>query len=314
MEVRCAPIIPVPHISIACHRGFPMSKPRSSFLKKRALDEHAIEIRRLGRQTIENVIAIGEHLKECKRIVGHGGFAAWLKREFEWSQKTAENYMHLFELSKTPKFVTVTNLNLPLQSLYLLAPPGKEKARDAIVERAQRGEKVTSADIKAAVVGPKRQLPIARPAGDSGGEYTVIVPRTETTIRLYPPNPLPGGPARMLGSPTASEPPKVLTAADLPAAPSTTQREPLTGGDMLVTEAARFLKEYIALHVRGRGISEFVAVVEGMTEDQRHELGDALGIASDLISMLEQALDVANAAKRRGGLKLVSDNDGGSVH
>lgn len=111
--------------------------------------EHANAIRSLGKQTISNVIEIGKRLNECKRIVGHGNFGDFLKREFAWHENTALNYMRVFELSKS---TTVVDLNLSLKSLYLLSAPSTPKeVRDAIVERAAKGEKVETTDVKRAV-------------------------------------------------------------------------------------------------------------------------------------------------------------------
>ena len=82
----------------------PQNKPQSkrSLSRKRdfstsidtpELVAHVNAIRSLGKQTIANVISIGEHLKECKRIVGHGGWVPWLKREFAWSRQTADRFI-----------------------------------------------------------------------------------------------------------------------------------------------------------------------------------------------------------------------------
>jgi len=64
-----------------------------------ALSEHAAEIRKLGKQTVENVIEIGRRLAECKRIVGYGYWLSWLESEFAWSVDTAENFIQLAALS-----------------------------------------------------------------------------------------------------------------------------------------------------------------------------------------------------------------------
>ena len=127
---------------------------------------HVTAIRQLGKQTIANVISIGEHLTECKRIVGHGNFGDFLKREFEWHENTALNYMRMFELSK--KSTTVVDLDLPLKSLYLLAAPSTPKiVRDEIIERAEKGEKVKHKDVKAAV--SKSKAPKEKPAPRTNG-------------------------------------------------------------------------------------------------------------------------------------------------
>lgn len=86
------------------------------------LAEHAAMIRRLGKRVVKDVIEIGRRLQEAKDLVGHGGWTAWLEREFDWSQDTASNFIKLYTLSQDPKFQTVRNLDdLPLNALYLMA-------------------------------------------------------------------------------------------------------------------------------------------------------------------------------------------------
>lgn len=70
---------------------------------------------------------------------------AWLDREFGWSESTALRYMQTYELGKS---VTVTDLDLPLRGLYLLAAPSTPaEAREAVIERAEAGEKLTHAQV-----------------------------------------------------------------------------------------------------------------------------------------------------------------------
>ena len=118
------------------------------------LAEHASEIRRLGKQTVDNVVEIGRRLTEAKDIAGHGNWLPWLNREFGWSPSTAENYINLFRLSG--KFPTVGNLDLDLRALYLLAAPGTPpEARAEIIARAEAGKKVTTAEVMAAIAKRK---------------------------------------------------------------------------------------------------------------------------------------------------------------
>src|SRR6516162_2648405 len=105
-----------------------------------ALTEHVAEIRRLGKRVVADVIEIGRHLKECKRIVGHGNWLEWLEREFGWTDDTALNFMRVYEMSKTQNF---RDLNLPVAGLYLLAAPSTpQAARDEVISHAESGERV----------------------------------------------------------------------------------------------------------------------------------------------------------------------------
>jgi hypothetical protein len=122
------------------------------------LAEHAAEIRKLGKQTVENVIEIGRRLTECKKLVGHGAWLPWLDREFGWSKDTAERFIQIAAFSN--QIPQVAEFNLPISGLYLLAAPSTPKeAVDEIVERAQRGEPVPVAEVKRVVDTAKGKQP-----------------------------------------------------------------------------------------------------------------------------------------------------------
>jgi hypothetical protein len=119
--------------------------PRSATI---ALAQHADAIRAAGRRTIENVVDIGRHLVEAKRLCGHGNWLPWLEREFGWSEDTAERYMKLAD----DRFRKLRNLSLPVSCLYLLTAPGTPpEVRQSVIKRAASGEKISHAEIKAAV-------------------------------------------------------------------------------------------------------------------------------------------------------------------
>jgi len=127
------------------------------------LAEHAAAIRALGKQTVANIIEIGERLAKCKKIVGHGGWLAWIDREFGWSEQSARNFMHVYEMSfKSP---TVVDLNLDMRSLYALAAPSTPiEAREAIIERAEAGQPIPVAEVKRVIDEAKgREQPAKKP-------------------------------------------------------------------------------------------------------------------------------------------------------
>jgi hypothetical protein len=128
-----------------------------------ALAEHAAAIRRLGGQTVENIIEIGRHLVEAKAEVKKlgGSFDAWLKAEFNWSHGQAYNFINMFERqSELSKF---DNSDLPISALYLLAAPSTPKeARDKVIERAEAGEPVSVAEVKQIVEQAKGRKPPAK--------------------------------------------------------------------------------------------------------------------------------------------------------
>jgi Protein of unknown function (DUF3102) len=120
-----------------------------------SLSAHAEAIKAAGTRVIADVIEIGRHLIEAKDLCGHGNWLAWLDKEFGWTERTALNFMRVHDLSRAnPK--RVSDLNLPLRSLYLLAAPSTPKeARQEVFDRAASGERQSVADIRTTIVTTK---------------------------------------------------------------------------------------------------------------------------------------------------------------
>jgi protein gp37 len=111
------------------------------------LTERAERIRVLGKRVIGDVIEIGRLLIECRERCSHGHWLAWLEAEFGWTDRTALNFMRVYELSL--KSETVSDLDLPMRSLYLLAAPSTtESARTEVIERANGGERLEHVEVR----------------------------------------------------------------------------------------------------------------------------------------------------------------------
>jgi hypothetical protein len=114
------------------------------------LREHANAIHVLAKRITADVIEIGRRLAECKDICGHGNWLPWLEREFEWSDKTAENFINVYKLGG--KFENFSNLDLPISALYMLAAPSTPEAVvTKVITSAKAGETVPFAEIKKAI-------------------------------------------------------------------------------------------------------------------------------------------------------------------
>jgi hypothetical protein len=130
------------------------------------LAEHADEIRRLGKQTVENIIEIGARLTECKHICGHGNWLPWLEREFGWEETTAQRFMRVHALAQSKS----GNLpDLPVSAIYLLAAPSTpQAARSEIIERAKTGTPVLVAEVKAIIDTAKGSRRLAKKKAKTG--------------------------------------------------------------------------------------------------------------------------------------------------
>jgi hypothetical protein len=115
------------------------------------LADSAERIRALGKRVISNVIEIGRLLIECKERCGHGNWLPWLEAEFGWTERTAQRYISAaHELAG--KYDKLSDLDVPISSLYLLAAPSTpEAARDEIIERAKSGERLKHEEVRAII-------------------------------------------------------------------------------------------------------------------------------------------------------------------
>lgn len=115
----------------------------------------AVEIRMHQRSVVEGVAAIGAALIRVKEALEHGEFLPWLKMEFGWSERTAQNYIAVAErFGSNPQSVA----DLPLATVYRLASPSVPGTlRDKIGERRQAGETISAAEIDTEIAAAKRE-------------------------------------------------------------------------------------------------------------------------------------------------------------
>jgi len=116
---------------------------------KIALAEHAEVIRALGKRVVRHVIEIGQRLATAKHLCKQAGepWLPWLERQFSWNERTAQRYMSAYDLSL--KYDTVSDLQLPMRSLYLLAAPSTPaQVVHEVIQRAEDGERLTTAQIR----------------------------------------------------------------------------------------------------------------------------------------------------------------------
>jgi hypothetical protein len=118
------------------------------------LTEHVDAIRQLGKRVVEDVIEIGRRLVDCRENhLAHGQWLPWLKMEFGWTDRTARNFINVYDQSESENF---SDLNLPVSSLYLLcAPSTPEETRSEIIERARSGKPVSVDEVKKSIAAAK---------------------------------------------------------------------------------------------------------------------------------------------------------------
>lgn len=111
------------------------------------IQEQTGEIRGLMRRTAQDIFEIGQKLLQVKAKLGHGRFGTWLTVEFDWTERTAQQFMNVARQFKAENF---SDLQLAPSALYLLAAPSTPtKARQEAIARAESGETITYKTAKA---------------------------------------------------------------------------------------------------------------------------------------------------------------------
>jgi hypothetical protein len=115
----------------------------------------ADRIRERVKKTVEDIIEVGNDLLAVKEALEHGHFGPWLKAEFGWSERTAQNFMSVPERFKNAK-----TADLPIQpsaAYFWAAPSVPDEARQVAIEKAEAGEEITFATAKEIVAEAKRK-------------------------------------------------------------------------------------------------------------------------------------------------------------
>lgn len=126
---------------------------------REAVCASANEIRRQVSAARHSIITVGTRLIEVKEILPHGLWSAWLKAEFEWSERTAQRYMRVATVfGSKPDTVS----DLPPGVLQVLAAPSTppDVREEVLREVAQAGAAPT-------VNSVKRRAALARASGQT---------------------------------------------------------------------------------------------------------------------------------------------------
>ncbi|MBN2129039.1 MAG: DUF3102 domain-containing protein, partial [Sedimentisphaerales bacterium] len=98
------------------------------------------EIKTLVRRTAQDIVDIGNKLSDVRNRLPNGQFETWLQAEFNWSRRTAYNFIAVAERFGSANFA---QLDISSSALYLLAAPStSEEAVEEALSRARAGESI----------------------------------------------------------------------------------------------------------------------------------------------------------------------------
>lgn len=115
-----------------------------------SLEERANRIRQLTADVTRGFIDIGFELIAAKKEIGHGNWTEWLKSEFNWSIRTAQNFMALAERFGNTKTFSLLPTSTLIKMLAL--PEGdEEKFVEKQVENGRPIEKQSARELQKSV-------------------------------------------------------------------------------------------------------------------------------------------------------------------
>ena len=120
------------------------------------IQESAETIKVCLRRVAKDVWKIGQQLVNVRSCLQYGQFVAWLKAEFDWTPRTAYNFINVYETFRD--FESFSKIDAAASALYLLAAPStSQDVRDAFLKRASSGEKITHKNVQKAIRDSKKK-------------------------------------------------------------------------------------------------------------------------------------------------------------
>ncbi|NEQ47705.1 MAG: DUF3102 domain-containing protein [Leptolyngbya sp. SIOISBB] len=124
--------------------------------QRQVIQEHTGEIRKRLRRSAQDVWEIGQRLADVRSRLKYGQFLTWLKAEFGWSQRTAYNFINVYE-TFGDRFAKLAKVDIATSVLYQLAAPSvPEELRTEVLQAAASGQKITHKSIKSAIKQSKQ--------------------------------------------------------------------------------------------------------------------------------------------------------------
>jgi hypothetical protein len=125
----------------------------------------AAEIKEHLRHTAQTIWRIGEKLVQARSQLEYRQFSAWLKVEFGWSQRTAYNFINVYQAF--PELANFARMDISISALYLLAAPSTpQEIRNHFLNCAIAGEKINYKEIQKAIREAKRSTPDSKQAAE----------------------------------------------------------------------------------------------------------------------------------------------------
>jgi hypothetical protein len=120
--------------------------------QRASIQKITLEIKESLRKTVQTVWETGKKLVEVRAQIDTCQFNLWLKTEFDWSRRTAYNFISVYEAFPEFSSANFAQVNISISALYLLAAPSMHRAtRHSIINKALSGEHISHKVIQKAI-------------------------------------------------------------------------------------------------------------------------------------------------------------------
>jgi hypothetical protein len=157
------------------------------------IQQHTSEIRKRLCRSAQDVWEIGQRLADVRTRLKHGKFLDWLKTEFGWSQRTAYNFINVYE-TFGDRFAKLATVDIATSVLYELAAPSvPEELRTQVLDAAEAGKKITHKSIKSAIKqskdtdkssAPTVPLSVQQEPTPKKPEIIKVIPKSEEGVEI----------------------------------------------------------------------------------------------------------------------------------
>ncbi|MGJ3246534.1 MAG: DUF3102 domain-containing protein [Elainellaceae cyanobacterium] len=171
------------------------------------VQQYTNEIRERLRRSAQDIWEIGQRLADVRSRLKHGQFDAWLRAEFDWSRRTAYNFINVYETFQ--ERANLAQINIATSALYLLAAPSTpQEIREEYLKRAQHGEKISFKNLQETIKAEKQSSPDLAPGAiapdKSPIQRTDIIDIIPKRVSRAEDAPIPNQSPSLLTTPAAS--------------------------------------------------------------------------------------------------------------
>ncbi|MFN6514077.1 MAG: DUF3102 domain-containing protein [Nostoc sp. CreGUA01] len=152
--------------------------------QRQVIQQRTGEIKERLRRSAQDIWEIGQKLAEVRSQLKHGQFESWLKAEFDWSRRTAYNFINVYET--LAERANLAQIDIATSALYLLAAPSTpQNVREEFLQRAHEGQTITHKSIRQVIESEKSKSISAVTSSElpqpliSQPEIVTIIPKQE---------------------------------------------------------------------------------------------------------------------------------------